>query len=44
VLDPADLQKEFLGKRQPTNWGYRSFDESVGLVGVPVLTNNWVGK
>lgn len=44
VLDPADLKKEFLGKRQPTNWDYSSFGETTDLVGVPVLTNNWYGK
>jgi len=41
VLDPADLQKEFLGKRQPTHWGYSNFGETMDMVGVPTLTNNW---
>ncbi len=44
VLDPTDLMKEFLGKRQPTNWGYNSFGETVDMTGVPVLTNNWFEK
>lgn len=44
VLDPVHLKKEFLGKRQATNWDYSSFGESIDLVGVPVLTNNWHGK
>jgi hypothetical protein len=44
VLDPSTLKKEFLGKRQATNWGYSSFGESIGLLGVPTLKNNWYGK
>jgi hypothetical protein len=30
-----------LGKRQPTNWGYSSFGETLDLVGVPTLKNYW---
>ncbi|MDP9911448.1 hypothetical protein J2W27_003572 [Variovorax boronicumulans] len=41
VLDPRDLDKAHLGKRQPTNWGYSNFDETTSMVGVPTLTNNW---
>jgi hypothetical protein len=41
VLDPKDLDKSFLGKRQSTGWGYSNHGESVSMVGVPVLTNNW---
>jgi len=41
VLDPDDLEKAFLGKRQPTAWGYNNFDESTSMVGVPTLTTRW---
>jgi hypothetical protein len=41
VLDPTTLDKSHLGKRQKTDWGYSNFGETVDLVGVPVLTNNW---
>lgn len=41
VLDPAHLDKGMLGKRQPTNWGYSSFGETLDLVGVPTLKNYW---
>jgi hypothetical protein len=44
VLDPNDLKMEYLGKRQPTKWGYSSFGEIVDLLGVPTLKNNWYGK
>lgn len=44
VLNPDDLKREFLGKRQPTNWGYSSFCETTDMTGVPVLTNNWFEK
>lgn len=44
MLDPDDLKKELMGKRQPTKWGYSNFGESVDLTGVPVLTNNWHEK
>lgn len=44
VLDPNDLNMEYLGKRQPTNWGYSSFGETIDLLGVPILKNNWFGK
>jgi hypothetical protein len=43
VLNPADLDKGMLGKRQKTNSGYGLENESK-LIGVPVLTNNWFGK
>lgn len=41
VLNPADLEKAYIGKRQSTSWGYSAFGESVDLVGVPVLKNSW---
>lgn len=41
VLDPNDLDKSHLGRRQPTGWGYGSFGGRVNLTGVPVLANNW---
>jgi hypothetical protein len=41
VVDPKDLDKSHVGKRQPTNWGYNDLGESLKLVGVPVLKNNW---
>ena len=41
VLDPKDLEKSFLGKRQPSGWGYTDFSAPTDKVGVPQLTNNW---
>jgi hypothetical protein len=41
VLDPAHLDKSFVGKRQSTGWGYGDFGNKPDLVGVPVLKNNW---
>ena len=41
VLNPDDLDKAYVSKRQPTGWGYGSFGERVDLTGVPVLANNW---
>ena len=41
VLDPADLVKSSMGKRQPTGWGYSGLGEPVSMVGVPNLSNNW---
>jgi hypothetical protein len=41
VLDPKDLDKAYIGKRQLTGWGYGSFGGRVDLTGVPVLHNNW---
>lgn len=41
VLNPDDLDKAYLGKRQLTGWGYGSFGARVDLTGVPVLANNW---
>ncbi|HET7773684.1 MAG TPA: hypothetical protein VFK82_07655 [Burkholderiaceae bacterium] len=40
VLDPADLEKLAVGRRQPTHWGYGDFGSMPSLVGVPVLKNN----
>jgi hypothetical protein len=44
VLDPDHLEKGYLGRRQPTNWGYSNFGETVNLTGVPALTHNWAEK
>ena len=41
VVNPSDLEKHLVSKRQLTNWGYGDFDKETNLVGVPVLTNNW---
>lgn len=41
VLDPATLQKEYLGKRQLTHWGYDDLGGTTDLVGVPTLTTFW---
>ena len=41
VVNPADLQRAALGKRQFTGWGYGEGDIDVSLVGVPVLQTNW---
>jgi hypothetical protein len=41
VLNPADLKKEHLGKRRPTNWGYDNLGSSTEMVGVPTLTTFW---
>ena len=42
LLDPQALKKGSMGKRQPTHWGYDLDNKGgSGLVGVPVLTNNW---
>ena len=41
VIDPKDLEKSSLGKRQSTGWGYSNYGESTDMVGVPTLTNNW---
>lgn len=41
VLDPGLLQPEYLGKREPTGWGYTDFTgESDQFLGLPKLTNN----
>jgi hypothetical protein len=43
VVNPANLSPGNVSKRQPTGWGYSDpGDIEVSLVGVPVLTNNWV--
>jgi hypothetical protein len=41
VLDPGQLDKSFLGKRQATGWGYSGMGEHVDMIGVPDLKNNW---
>jgi hypothetical protein len=45
VLDPKDLQKAYLSKHKPTNWGYGSGladAPTPNLVGVPVLMNKFI--
>lgn len=44
VVNPDDLKKGFMGRRQPTSWGYDDFGATSTLVGVPTLTNNWYKK
>lgn len=44
VINPDDLQKSMIGKRQPTNWGYDDYGTTSSLIGVPTLTNNWKTK
>lgn len=44
VLDPAQLHKAYLGPRKSTGWSYSSFGETVSMIGVPTLKNNWYGK
>jgi hypothetical protein len=41
VVNPADLSREFTGKRQFTGWGYDEGAIEVTLVGVPILQTNW---
>jgi hypothetical protein len=41
AIDPKDLEKAHLGKRQFTGWGYDDLGKKVDLVGVPTITNNW---
>lgn len=41
VVNPADLQRAHVGKRQFTGWGYDEGDIDVNLVGVPILQNYW---
>lgn len=41
VVNPADLQRDHLGKREFTGWGYDESDVDVSLVGVPILQTNW---
>lgn len=41
VLDPQDLQKGFLGKRQLTHWGYDDLGRQSNMLGAPTLTNHW---
>ncbi len=41
VVNPADLQRTHMGKRQFTGWGYDEGDVDVSLVGVPILQNYW---
>lgn len=41
VVNPADLQRSHVSKRQFTGWGYDEGDIDVSLVGVPILQNYW---
>jgi hypothetical protein len=41
VVNPADLQREFVSERKFTGWGYEEGDIEVNLVGVPILQTNW---
>lgn len=41
VLDPKNIDSGYLGRRQPTSWGYEDLGESLNLVGVPVLRNGF---
>jgi hypothetical protein len=41
VVNPDDLDKIHLGKRQPTSWGYDDMGGSTSLIGVPIQKNNW---
>lgn len=41
VIDPADLNLDYLSKRQPTKWEYRDFSNEVDMyIGVPKLETN----
>lgn len=44
VLDPAELDVSGLGRRESTGWGYGDFGETVELLGVPTLKNNWYSQ
>lgn len=41
VVDPAHLEKSYLGARQKTGWGYDDLGYTNDLIGIPVQTNNW---
>lgn len=43
VVNPADLKRSQLGKREFTGWGYDEGNIEVNLVGVPILQHNWFG-
>jgi hypothetical protein len=43
-VNPADLQRNHLGKREFTGWGYDEGNVEVNLVGVPILQTNWYEK
>lgn len=44
ALDPAELQKGNMNKRQPTGWGYGDFGSNPDMTGIPVLKYNWYEK
>jgi hypothetical protein len=41
VVNPVDLDRVHLGKRQPTNWGYSDMGGTTSLIGALVQKNNW---
>lgn len=41
VVNPADLKRSQLSKREFTGWGYDEGNIEVNLVGVPILQANW---
>lgn len=44
VINPADLKRTHLGKREFTGWGYDEGNIEANLVGVPILQHNWFGS
>lgn len=44
VVNPADLVKAYLGKRQQTGWGYGDKNRIASMVGVPAQKNNWIER
>lgn len=41
VINPSDLNRAYIGKRQATRWGYDDLGTSNDLIGVPALKNNF---
>lgn len=42
VIEPTDLAKEYMGKRQLTGWGTSDgMTREVDFTGLPVVTHNW---
>lgn len=41
VVNPANLKRSQLGRREFTGWGYDEGNIEVNLVGVPILQANW---
>jgi hypothetical protein len=44
VVNPADMPRQYHGKREFTGWGYDEGNIDVNLVGVPILQHNWFGS